>query len=609
MYKKNFAILIFVVLTFSAPGQHPANAIDIRYAISQAVIGYTLKVDTNNLSGFDVEMQIKKAPKTFHLAMATHKEYDDRYWRYVENFRAESKGKISFIRKDSALWQINSSGKNISIKYRIHLPELTGTVRPVWRSFLSQTGGLVGDMHSFMYLVEQLHTPSHITFILPESWNIATGLQATNDPKIFYAPNAKALMDCPVLVGKFLSWNFLVKEVPHKIVYWQLPNATLFDTALLVNNVKKIVKEAAKLFDTIPYKKYTFLFQDGAYGALEHSTSVTIGLPSETFERDITDMNSEIAHEYFHTWNLVNLRPAQYSELNFGPQEKAGGLWWSEGMSIFYSDLLLRRAKLETYDSTRIVHLEKLIERYFSNLGNAKISPEKSSLESNAQPGGLGDYYLSVHLQGEVLGAMLDFIVRDATNGKRSIDDVMRKMFYRFPEAKGFYAKDIEQTVKDICGCDVSSFFQSYVYNASTLPFNQYLGLIGKQVNVTWKPSLDESGKPSPDLDIFIYRRAGDTAFSIGITNPESCWGKAGLHTGDKVVSVNNLPVANQTFRNIQRNLQVGDKVEFIINRNSEIKKILVTVSGYNVCTARITPLKNITQKQQKIFTDWNNLK
>ncbi|MGI8581823.1 MAG: hypothetical protein ACR2KX_06500 [Chitinophagaceae bacterium] len=416
-------------------------------------------------------------------------------------------------------------------------------------------------------------------------------------------------MDCPVLVGKFLSWNFLVKEVPHKIIYWQLPNATLFDTALLVNNVKKIVKEAVKLFDTIPYKNYTFLFQDGAYGALEHSTSVTIGLPSATYERDIADINSEIAHEYFHTWNLVNLRPAQYSELNFGPQEKAGGLWWSEGMSIFYSDLLLRRAKLATYDSTRIVHLEKLIERYFSNPGNAKISPERSSLESNAQPGGLGDYYLSVHLQGEVLGAMLDFIVRDATNGKRSIDDVMRKMFYRFPEAKGFYAKDIEQTVKDICDCDVNSFFQLHVYNASTLSFNQYLGLIGKQVNVTWKPSLDESGKPSPDLDIFIYRRTGDTAFSIGITNPESCWGKAGLHTGDKVVSVNNLPVANQTFRNIQRNLQVGDKVEFIINRNSEIIKIIVTVSGYNVSIARITPLKNITPKQQKIFTDWNNLK
>ncbi|MGI8581822.1 MAG: hypothetical protein ACR2KX_06495 [Chitinophagaceae bacterium] len=174
MYKKNFAILVLVVLAFSALGQdtlkYPADTIDIRYAISQAVIGYTLKVDTNNLSGFDVEIHITNAPKTFHLAMATHKEYDDRYWRFVENFNVQSSGKINFVRKDSALWRITGDSKDVTIKYRIHLPSFTGTQRPVWHPFLSSTGGMVGDMHSFMYMVEQLHIPSHITFLLPESW-------------------------------------------------------------------------------------------------------------------------------------------------------------------------------------------------------------------------------------------------------------------------------------------------------------------------------------------------------------------------------------------------------------------------------------------------------
>lgn len=602
------------MLVFSALGQHPlkypADAVEIRYAMSQAVVEYTLRVDTNNLSGYDVEININNAPKSFHVAMATHPEYDDRYWRFVENFTITSTGKNNFVREDSTLWKITTTAKKVTIKYRLHLPAANENQRAVWKPFLSPTGGMVGDIHSFMYLVEQPEATCYVTFQLPEEWHIATGLTSTNNSKIFYTANAKTLLDCPVIVGKFQSWNFLVRSIPHKIVYWQLPNATLFDTTLLLNNIKKIAEQTIALFDTIPYKNYTFLLQDGASAALEHSNSVTIGIPSETFERDKVDMNADIAHEYFHAWNLVALRPAQYSEVNYGAQEKAKGLWWSEGLSIFYTDLLLRRAKLPVYDSTRIVHLEKLIERYYFEPGNWKFSPENTSLESNAKPGGLGDYSVSVHLQGEVLGAMLDFIVRDATHGNKSIDEVMRKMFKRYSGAKGFHAKDIEQTIRDICGCDVHSFFQQFVFNATQLDFNRYLKLIGKQVNVTWKQAADDNGKPNIDYRMFINRWGKDSSFKIILTDPESCWGKAGLHTADKIISINNNPdINNRTFRNIQRSLSVGDKVEFMVEHNLKIKKIVVIVSGYNVPNAHITSLKNPTVKQQKLFNDWNNLK
>ncbi|MEP6927561.1 MAG: hypothetical protein ABI834_07990, partial [Ginsengibacter sp.] len=483
--------------------------------ISKTNINYILRVDTSDRSGYDVEIHISDAPKIFHLAMATHNEYDDRYWRYVENFRVHPEGKNNYVREDSALWKIISAVKNVVIKYRIHLPASNEIQRPVWKPFLSLTGGMVGDIHSFMYLTELPQTPSHITFQLPAGWQIATGLETTNKPNTFYAPNAKVLMDCPVLVGKFYTWNFSIKEVQHKIVYWPLSNATSFDTLLLVNNIKKIVQETVKLFDTIPYRNYTFLLQDGAYAALEHSSSVTIGLPSATFEKEKADMNNEIAHEYFHAWNLVSLHPAEYSDVYYGPQEKAAGLWWSEGLSMFYADLLLRRANLPADDSTRIIHLEKLIESYFSNPGNANISPEKASLESNEQPGGLGDYYPSVHLQGELLGTMLDFIIRDATNNKRSIDDVMRKMFKDFSGSKGFYSADIERTVKDICNCDVHSFFENYVYHANEINFNNYLKLIGKKIEVTWA-AANENGKPMPDLNIYPWIKRGETIVRIG---------------------------------------------------------------------------------------------
>lgn len=570
-------------------------------------INYLLRVDTSDLSGYDIEMHIRNAPKTFHVAMATHHEYDDGYWKFVENFRLQNQTPANnFIREDSALWRILVSNNTAIIKYRIHLPAYFQKQRPAWKPFLSSTGGLVGDMHSFMYVVEQPNTPSHITFKIPESWEIATGLRSTKNSKIFYAQNAQTLLDCPALIGKFESWKFTVRQIPHTIVYWPLPGAAQFNKLILVNNIKKITLQTIKLFDTIPYTDYTFLLQDGAYAALEHTNSVTIGIPAETFYRDTVDTNQEIAHEYFHAWNLMSLHPAEYSVLNYGPQEKAAGVWWSEGLSVFYADLLLRRAGLATYDTTRIGHLEKLIERYFSNPGNAKISPEKASLESNAQPGGLGDYNVSVHLQGEVAGAMIDFIIRDATGGKQTIDDAMRKLFNKYSGSKGFYSKNIEQAINNICKCDIHSFFENYIYNAGSMDFNRYLKLIGQQVNVTLKPATNANGKLSPDWQINIYHPAADTGFNILLFNPESCWAKSGLHTNDKVVSINDLPVLNtQTFRNIQRNLQVGDTVNFGVKRGPGIKKIMVIVTGYNEPVAQITFLKNASLKQRKLFADW----
>src|SRR5438876_11790775 len=80
-----------------------------------------------------------------------------------------------------------------------------------------------------------------------------------------------------------------------------------------------------------------------------------------------------------------------------------------------------------------------------------------------AEPGALGDYSASTHLQGELLGTMLDLIVRDATNGARSMDDVMRAMLERFSGERGFAGRDIERTVAAVCGCDVRPFFETHV--------------------------------------------------------------------------------------------------------------------------------------------------
>src|SRR5689334_9334034 len=134
----------------------PAVLILSAFALSptQPVIHYTLRVDPADFNKFTVEMHIRNASDTMRLAMNAHPEYDDKYWRYVENFRVESpSGTATITRVDSAVWQVVAKGGASIVRYTIRFPVPFESPRAAWRPFLSPTGGLVGGPHSFMYIV------------------------------------------------------------------------------------------------------------------------------------------------------------------------------------------------------------------------------------------------------------------------------------------------------------------------------------------------------------------------------------------------------------------------------------------------------------------------
>src|SRR5438093_242040 len=589
------------------PLRHPADAVEIQFARSQPVAHYTLRVDTVDLSAFAVELRLRNVPDTFRLAMVAHPEYDDRYWRYVEDLRvAAAGGPGAVTRADSALWQVVAPGGEAVVRYRIRLPAAESP-RAAWRPFLAATGGLVGGPHSFMYVVGATLAPAHVTLELPSTWEAVTGLEPTADPHTFFAPSAAVLVDSPMLVGQLRSWRFAVDGVPHRVVYWPLPGSAAFDTTALVSAIERLARGAVALFGRAPYRDYSFLLQDGAYGALEHRNSVTLGAPSTELASDRRSLLAEIAHEYFHTWNLMRIHPAEYGDVSYRTPPRARGLWWSEGLTMLYADLLLRRAGLPVFDSTRVTHVEGLIGRYLGSPGNARFSPESVSVVAyGAAPGSLGDYSASTHLQGELLGTMLDLIVRDATNGARSIDDVMRAMLERFAGARGFTGRDIDRTVVDVCSCNVHAFFEAHVRGPQPIDFDRYLRLIGLRAHVAWTPTLGRDGQPAVDLRLNAWQPPAESALSLVITNPGSTWGRAGLHSGDRLAALNGAPVATEAdFRSIVNRLRLGDTAAVEVRRPSGAWRTAVVVAGYERPVVRLEEIPGATERQRTVRAAW----
>ena len=465
------ALLLLLTTAVSSAAQQPlrhfSESIEARYSRSDPIVSYVLRVDSADLSGFDVELRLRNAGDSVRLAMAKHPEYDDRFFRFVENLRAEGSRGASITRVDSAVWRLVAPGGDATVRYRIHLPA-SPTPRAAWRPFLSPTGGLFGGPHSFLYVVGRELAPAHVRVEVPNSWRLATALRATTDPRTFFAPSVHMLVESPVLAGQLRQWVFMVDGAPHRVAYWPLPSAAPFDTSAFVLGVEQLTRQAIAVFGRAPWPEYDFLFQDGAYGALEHPASVTLGAPSASLAEQIAPTLAETAHELFHAWNLMRIRPAEYHGVDYRPPIMSRGLWFSEGLSMYYADLLLRRAHLPVRDSTRVIHLENLISRYLSNAAYAHFSPEEISRAAYAaRPDALGDYEAGVHLPGELIGAMLDLVIRDATDGRRSSDDLMRMMLDRFSGERGFTSIDVEHTVQEVCACDVHTFFQAYVRGAT----------------------------------------------------------------------------------------------------------------------------------------------
>jgi predicted metalloprotease with PDZ domain len=590
-----------------SPQRHFTEGVDSRFSRTQPIVHYLLTVAEDDTSGFDVQMVVRNAADTIRLAFAKHPEYDDRYFRYVERMRALPEDRVAITQQDSTVWRVITDSGRATIEYRVAMPP-TALPRAAWRPFLSRTGGLVGGPHSFMYVVGAELAPAHVELRVPASWpNVATGLTPTADPRTFYASNAYVLVESPILAGAFRTWGFTNDRVPHTIAYWGPPGRPAFDTTAFRNGVERIVDESVKLFGRPPYREYVFQFQDQAFGGLEHHNSVTLGAPSDQLARDAHAILAETAHEFIHTWNLMRIRPAEYVGITYRQIQPVPTLWFSEGLTIFYSDLLLRRAGLPTDDTTRVGHMANVLSRYLRQPGNARFSAEQvSRVAYNAPPDALGDYNASSHLLGETLGAMLDLLIRDATDGRRSMDDVMRLMMDR-ATPRGFTNADIERAVADVCGCVVKPFFDAHVRGARPVDFNRYLGLIGLKAEVKTEPALRE-GTPVPDMRLWAWNPPGDTLLALLVNNPQTIWGKAGLHSGERVLTINGTSARTwPEFRRLIGAARVGDTMHLVVmpRRGGTARTVTVQVTGFEQPTVTISEVESATEKQRRLRDAW----
>ncbi|MGH9884561.1 MAG: PDZ domain-containing protein, partial [bacterium] len=442
---------------------------------------------------------------------------------------------------------------------------------------------------------------------VPRSWRVATALPRAASMR-YAASGAAMLLDTPIMLGALHVWSFADGGVSYHVAYWPSPAARAFDTTTFVDALHRLARAAVEVFRAAPMRDYWFLVQDGAGDALEHSTSVVIGVQSANLAASVYASRTEIAHEFFHTWNLVAMRPASYNELRYRPPARTPNLWVGEGLTLYYADALWRRAGAADTSVSRLARLANLYARYLSSPGIRSTSPERASLAFGDRPVDNPDATGGYYLQGELLGNVIDALVRDSTHDAHGLDDVMRVLYRqsRRDPGRGYTSDDVRAAVDSACSCRSAALFEREVQRPGLIDIAPAVARLGLALVVDTIAAADANGNPSPDLRVGFDFPDGGGPARLVLNNPASAWFAAGLRTGDTLVSVNGVSLAS--FADVQRvlaTLRARSEVRVAVRRTAGVNEIVVRLNPFTRPRVRFVEHEAVTDAQRGRRAGW----
>ncbi|HVH68342.1 MAG TPA: PDZ domain-containing protein [Gemmatimonadales bacterium] len=574
-------------------------------------IAYAVRLDTEHLAVVEMAIRLRNVPTSVELAMKVHPEYDAHYWRYIDSLRVEGTADdaaASVLREDSTLWRVILPGGHGVVRYRVRIQPPQAALRRAWLPYTRADGALINPPDFFLYLPDFSDAPVTVDLDIPSKWEVATALPSRGAPTRRSAPDAATLLDSPILVGALHDWSFVERGTMYHVVYWPLPAAARFDSIAFVDGIRRLTGAVLDVFRHAPSSEFYFLVQDGAVDALEHRASLTIGVPSERLARDPHASLTELAHEFFHTWNLVAIRPAGYNALSYRAPARTPGLWLGEGVTLYYADVFPRRAALADSSPTRLDHLGALLERYYGSPAILRVPPERASLAFGDSPGANSDATGGYYLQGELLGNVLDATVRTATGERRGLDDAMRALFERsrLLGDGGYTEQDLESVIDSVCGCGVEALFVAEVRGPGPIDVEPVLARLGLQLALDSVPATDSLGRARPDLRLGTDFTAPPGVVRLVVNNPATPWAVAGLRSGDELVALNGIAVGSfAELQAVLRDLHVGDHVTVEVRRDGRQMTVTVTVTGYTRPRVRFSDTPTLTPEQRARRSAW----
>jgi predicted metalloprotease with PDZ domain len=571
---------------------------------ARATIRYSVSLDHPERHVFHVTMQVPDVAGELTVQMASWNAlYQIRdfsaHVREVEAFAGSEKLLLEKI--DKQTWRITGKG-TITVKYATYWDE-----PGPFATQLNSEHAFINPAMILLYVPERRSEEVYLGMPdVPLEWGAAgASLQLIESMGRarnfgFGAPNYDAFVDAPIEAAHFDEFELPGTKPPISVVV----HGDKGKKKEISDTLRRICSYELKLMDGAPYERYTFIFHigkaaAGAGGGMEHANSTAISVRSEE------DLPNVSAHEFFHLWNVKRIRPATLEPVDYTKEQYTRALWFAEGVTSTYAAYTLVRTQLWSKEQFYF-DMSQQISELESRPANHWQSAEESSLDAWFEKYPLYNRpqeSVSYYAKGQVLGVLLDILIRERTNNEKSLDDVLRAMNVDFARQNKSYrdSLDVRLTAEKVAGESFGEFFSKYVAHAEPLPYRQVLATAGLELRTT--------SRKRPVLGFYAERQPGGE-LTVQYVDPEGAAAQAGLLAGDVMLNWNGSDPPRNPERwlasqkpgtKLRLGVQREDKqlsLEFSIGEASEVFYLVAEDSHASERARRIRDglLRGITQ-------------
>jgi predicted metalloprotease with PDZ domain len=567
----------------------------------QPEVKYTLGMTKPQTHLFEVQIEIKNISQEQSLDLLLPVWRPGRYVVLdfaggVQEFSAESEGKpLEWKKTDKATWHISTNGaSSITARYKVYADEFGDRTRG-----LNDRHGFVDGTAVFMYVEKYRKLPLTLAVMPYNDWHVTTGLEGGGNK--FTAPDYDYFVDCPLEIGNQKDFPFDVEGIPHVLSIFGEGN---WNPDTLIRDITKIVKAEKDFWGGFPYKRYVFLLElmPNYSGGTEHINSCALNNSPFGFKNpdSYRGFLGLISHEYFHTWNVKQLRPKGIHPYDYMKENYSDELWIAEGTTSYFDQVIMTRAGYTT-TGKYIDGLSSTIAGDRSRPGNKIQSVADASFDAwvkywkwnrqsyNAE----SDYYE----RGAMVSGLLDLEIRQQSGNKYTLDDVMREMYKRFPlSGPGYTLDDLQSVIAQLAGVDIKPFFYNYIYGTKSLEWEKELAYAG--LEVTCSDTI-----PKAWLGLGTMEADGLLKVTQVVANSPAYL--SGLSNGDEILAINGYKAYSSSFSNRIREMKPGDEITLTCIQNDRLRTITVTLGTAPKSNYNVAQVKTPTDLQRAIYESW----
>ena len=518
----------------------------------------------------------------------------------VQEFSATdgSDAPLRWTKTDKSTWRVEKGrATGVTIRYKVYANEFEHRTRG-----LNDEHAFVDGCAVFMFLEKYRSLPLTVIVAPYQDWHVTTGLESVAGERFtFKAKNLDEFMDCPMEVGNQKDFEFVVEGKKHVLSIFGAGN---YDPNKMMADIGKIVTLNKEFWGDLPYERYVFFLHLGLQGGggTEHlnSTIMQTGAFGFTNPKSYYGFLGLVSHEYFHTWNVKQLRPKGIAPYDYTKENYVPELWIAEGTTSYYGGLMLLRGGFSPPQSA-YEWLASTVQGERQRPGNRVQSVSESGFDAwvkfwkehqqafNSE----SDYYD----KGSDVSLVLDLEIRQHSNNEHSLDDVMRTLYKRFPlGGRGYTVDDLRSIAEKLAGTDLKKFFEDYVTGTVPIDWERYLGYAGLTLQAKDSDRKISLGMMTADRE----NRTRVMSVTAGLPAYD-----AGIDIGDEVVALNGLRVRTSDLPDRLADYKPGDKVKLTVLRGDHLRELELTLRLQDVPSYKVTKVEQPTPLQKSILESW----